>query len=154
MEGARYLNCCLRTIWKCLPFQFQLFSVLFIYYGVAFFEIWKGKNIPEFRWLRPFALDHWYWLCLWFTGSSRWLDCWPVPSDLLWTLGWEFGLTSPISGLKIFLWLRYILRPLGTSANSSSLWSWFSSLDQTCLWTLFFSIVPFECLLLGISTCP
>lgn len=88
MEGARYLNCCLRTIWKCLPFQFQLFSVLFIYYGVAFFEIWKGKNIPKLRWLRPFALDHWYWLCLWFTDWTAGL--FPVIYFGLWggSLGW------------------------------------------------------------------
>lgn len=70
------------------------------------------------------------------------------PSEPLWPLGWDFELTSPISGWKIFLWLCYVLRPLARSAFSSSLLRWLSSLDQPRLWTLLCSIVPFECSLL------
>ena len=112
-----------RTIRKCLPFQFQLFCVLFIYYGVAFFEIWKGiikgKLIPKVGWLRASTPDCGS-LCLWLASPSRWPDRWP-PSEPLWPLGWDFELTSPISGWKIFLWLCYVLRPLERSASSSSL---------------------------------
>lgn len=56
MQGAGYPNCSLRAFWKCLLFHGFLFSVLFIYSCMAFFEIWEGivkqKNILRFRWLR------------------------------------------------------------------------------------------------------
>lgn len=39
------------------------------------------------------------------------------PTKLLWAwdenLRWEFRLMNPVSGLKIFLWLSYVLRPRG-----------------------------------------
>ena len=91
----------------------------------------KAKNSPEVRWLRPTAQDRWYWLCLWFTGSSR-CSCCLVPNELLWALRWELGLINPVStpalAWRFFLWLCYVLGLLGRSANSSWLWSWFSSL--------------------------
>lgn len=77
----------------------------------------KAKYILKVRWPRPSTLDREGWLCLSFTGagSSRWLDCWPCqPSYFgLWdeNLRCESGSMNPVSGLKTFLWLCYVLRP-------------------------------------------
>lgn len=152
MQGAGHPNCFLRAIWKCLLFHSLLISVLFIYSCMVFF--WnlgrdnKAKNILKFRWLRLSTVDHSRWLCLWFTVNQHMAGLLVCSQPAIWVLKWEFGLTNPISGLEMFLWLCYVLRPLGRSATSSSLGSWLSSVWTSHACGHSFSIVPFECWLL------
>lgn len=119
----------MRAIWKCLLFHRELFRVLFIHSCVAIFEIWKGvikqkvsygqvaETLPARPLMLAVPLGHWYWL--------------PQEAGLLVysqraTLGFEAEswVDAPyLSGLKIFLGLCYILKPLRRPVNSSLLWS-------------------------------
>lgn len=123
MQGAEHPHCFLRAIWKCLLFH-GLFNVLFIYSCMAFFEICEGIIKQKYSYVWVAETLPWNTSDDCASGSraqgpSTWLDCWSAPNQLLWVLRWEFGLINPISGLEIFPWLCYVLRPLGKSATCS-----------------------------------